>query len=709
MEITKRKYKEVTYEELLEKLKTYIKDEEELKTIDRAYTFAMTHHAGKKRKSGDDYISHPVNVAYILTSLNADYITISSALLHEVVNHGGATTKEVEENFGEEIGSIVSSISKINKLTLSDDKEASAINLRKVLVGLSSDVRVLFVKLADRLHNMRTIWALDTEAQKAKANETISVLIPIAHRLGINKIKAELEDLSLYYTKPDVYQDIEEKLNNESTKLNEELELMKNELIEIMNENNIHFHIKARVKSGHSIYEKMAKGKKWNEIYDILALRIIVDTVSDCYLAIGLIHAKFRPLPKRFKDYIAMPKENMYQSLHTSIFGPHGYVYEVQIRTTEMDEVAEKGIASHWSYKEHTKGGVVNLIEQHSDDLSNSELKKELNEEALGKMIYCFTPKGDVVELPVNSTPIDFAYRIHSKVGDTCVGAIVNEVMVPLNKPLEDGDIVSIKTSKDASPSKEWLNIVKTSQAKNKIKSYFSKIDREEYIKRGEDLLEKEIRRRKLTISDVLATERIEKVCKDLKLDDLEDIYLSIGSLRFTPSYIINMAYEDKKDVHDILIEKIGRKSENINYKSDIIVAGSGDIKVNIAKCCKPIKGDEIIGYITKGEGITVHKKDCPNVSNTNRLIEVNWNDTNSTYYFTDILISTINNKNYLYDIVSLAKEKDIYIDAVSSKEEDNLTKYKITLKIKNTKELDSLINALNMCSYVIKVERVKN
>ncbi len=704
MEELKRKYKEVSYTELEEKLKTYITSAEELETIDKAYKFAYEHHLGKKRKSGDDYISHPVNVAYILTNLNADYITISSALLHEVINHGGATIEEVKAAFGKDIAGIVNSISKINKLTLSDDKEASAINLRKVLVGLSSDVRVLFVKLADRLHNMRTIWALDPEAQKAKANETISVLIPIAHRLGINTIKAELEDLSLYYTKPDVYRDIEEKLNNESTKLNEELELMKNELIDIMNENNIHFHIKARVKSVHSIYEKMAKGKKWNEIYDILALRIIVDSVSDCYLAIGLIHAKFRPLPKRFKDYIAMPKENMYQSLHTSIFGPHGYVYEVQIRTTEMDEIAEKGIASHWSYKEHTKGGAVNvfeqklemfrnLIEQHNDDLSNGDFKKEINEEALSKMIYCFTPKGDVVELPANSTPIDFAYRIHSKVGDTCVGAIVNEVMVPLNKALEDGDIVSIKTS----------------QAKNKIKSYFSKIDREEYIKRGEDLLEKEIRRRKLAISDVLATERIEKVCKDLKLDDLEDIYLSVGSLRFTPSYIINMAYEDKKDVHDILMEKMGRKSENINYKSDIIVSGSGNIKVNIAKCCKPIKGDKIIGYITKGEGITVHKKDCPNVSNTNRLIDVCWNDTNDTYYFTDILVSTMSNKNYLYDLVSLAKEKDVYIDAVSNKEEDNLTKYKLTLKIKNIKELDSLINALNMCKYVIKVERAKN
>ena len=710
----------MSYDDVLALVKTYITKEESLALIQKAYDFIMVKHKVQKRKSGEPYTIHLIWVAYILATLQTGPITIAAGLLHDVMEDCDVPREEMVERFGEEVTTLVEGVTKITKMPYMEESDFHAENHRKIYIAMAKDIRVILIKLADRLHNMRTLQYMSPEKQQRISRETLEVYAPIAHRLGINTIKAELEDLSLFYTKPDVYRDIEEKLNNESTKLNEELELMKNELIDIMNDNNIHFHIKSRVKSVHSIYEKMAKGKKWNEIYDILALRIIVDTVSDCYLTIGLIHAKFRPLPKRFKDYIAMPKENMYQSLHTSIFGPHGYVYEVQIRTTEMDEIAEKGIASHWSYKEHTKGGVANvfeqklemfrnLIEQHSDDLSNNELKKEINEEALSKMIYCFTPKGDVVELPANSTPIDFAYRIHSKVGDTCVGAIVNEVMVPLNKSLEDGDIVSIKTSKDATPSKEWLNIVKTSQAKNKIKSYFSKIDREEYIKRGQDLLEKEIRRRKLTISDVLASERVDKVCKDLKLDNLEDIYLSIGSLRFTPSYIINMAYEDKKDVHDILIEKMGRKQENINYKSDIIVAGSGNIKVNIAKCCKPIKGDAIIGYITKGEGITVHKKDCPNILNTNRLIDVSWNDTNDAYYFTDILVSTINNKNYLYDIVSLAKEKDIYIDAVSNKEEDNLTKYKITLKIKNIKELDNLINALNMCSYVIKVERVKN
>jgi len=710
----KKDYVTVDYDTLRSKIEEYITNKEELKVIDDAYSFASEVHKGKVRKSGDSYISHPVNVAYILTDLNVDYVTLAAALLHETVNHGGISIEEIEEKFGEEIASIVDSISKINKLTLNDSKEASAANLRKVLVGLSSDVRVLFIKLADRLHNMRTIWALSPSEVKEKSNETISVLIPIAHRLGINKIKSELEDLALYYTKPDVYKDIEDKLNNESTKLNDELEQMKQELIDILNENNIHFKIKARVKSVHSIYEKMVKGHKWNEIYDILALRIIVDTVSDCYLAIGLIHAKFRPLPKRFKDYIAMPKENMYQSLHTSIFGVDGYVYEVQIRTFEMDEVAEKGIASHWSYKEHSKGGVVNvfeqklemfrnLIEQH-DDASGKELNKELASEALSKMIYCFTPKGDVVELPINSTPIDFAYRIHSKVGDTTVGAIVNEKIVPLTTKLHDGDIVSIKTSKSASPKKEWLNIVKTSQAKNKIKSYFSKIDKEEYIKKGEILLDKEIKRRKLSTTDVLSSEHINKVCKDLKLDNLEDIYLSIGSLRFTPTYIINIAYEKKEDVHDILLDRIGHKESSVNYKNDIIVAGTDDIKVHLASCCKPVKGDKIVGYITKGSGITVHKATCKNIINSNRLIEVEWNNNTDTIYYTDIEISTLNNKNYLYDIVSLAKEQDIYVDSVNTKNNLNNTVYKITLKIKNKEELEKLINSLQQLKFIIEI-----
>ncbi len=710
--------KELTYEEFINKVKTYINDEEELDCIHKAYLFASEAHKGRKRLNNESYISHPLNVAMILTDLNVDYVTLCGALLHETVNHGGKTVKEIQENFGQEIADIVKCISKINKLTLNDDKLSSAIYLRKVLVGLCEDVRVLYIKLADRLHNMRTIWALDPESQVKKANETISVLIPIAHRLGINSIKSELEDLSLRYTKPDIYKEIEEKLNNSKTTLNEELELMKQSLCDILEEQGIKYHIKARVKSIHSIYEKMVKGKKFNEIYDILALRIIVDKVSDCYQILGLIHAKYRPLPKRFKDYIAMPKENMYQSLHTSVFGIDGYVYEIQIRTEEMDEIAEKGIASHWSYKEHTSGGIKNVFEQKLElfrnlieqqlDNTDAEIGEKIKLEALSQNIYCFTPKGDVVELPAGATPVDFAYRIHSKVGDTMVGAIVNDNIVNLNQELNDGDIVNIKTNPNSTPNKEWLNFVKTSQARNKIKSYFSKRDRELYITKGKDLLEKEIRHQKLSFNEVLNSNNINKICHDLKLDNLEDVYLSIGSLRYTPSYIINIAYEDKKDVKDILLERVSNhKKEDINYKSDVIVAGAGDIKVSLAKCCKPIKGDEIVGYITKGAGISVHRKNCPNIIDSKRLIDVSWNTNNDNNYYTDIEVSVYNGKNYLADIIALATLKGIIIDAVSTKVNESLVKYKLTIKLKDLASLNNFINALYSKSYINNIERV--
>ena len=714
--------KETTYKDLIKEVKTYITDEEELSVIDKAYNFAAECHKDRKRKNGESYISHPINVCMILTTLNVDYITIASALMHETINHGGATKEQIEELFGSDIAAIVNSISKINRLSLNDDKEATAINLRKVVVGISEDVRVLYIKLADRLHNMRTIWALEDNEIKEKVNETQTVLIPIAARLGINSIKSELEDLCLRYSKPDIYDEIVENLKNTSEELNAELEDMKEEISEILSEHGIKFKIKGRVKSVHSIYEKMVNGHKWNEIYDILALRIIVEKVDECYLAIGLIHAKYRPLPNRFKDYIAMPKHNMYQSLHTSIIGDNSRVYEVQVRTYEMDEVAEKGIASHWSYKEHSDGSVTNimeeklelfrnLIEQNANDNSALEFENTINTEFLGKMIYCFTPKGDVLELPEGATPIDFAYRIHSRVGDTTVGAIVNNKIVPLDTALNDGDIVNIKTDKNANPSKEWLNFVKTSQAKNKIKSYFSKQDKERYIEIGQNLLEKEIRRKKLSISEVLSQEHIKKLTTDLKLETLEDIYLSIGSLRYTPTFIINSVYDDKKDVNDILIKKVEKnKVSKIDHKSDIIVDGVSDIKISLANCCNPIIGDEIVGYITKGQGISVHRKDCINIKNvTDRLIDVSWNDDSTNTYLANISVSVDKDKNKLLEIISLCSSKNIYVDSINTKMDDMYTIYYLTVKISSSEELRSLIVSLDNLSYVNKVERVGN
>lgn len=708
----------VTFENVYEKIKLNIKDTDELLKIKEAYEFALKAHKDMKRLNGEDFITHPLEVTAIVNDLNVDAITIEAALLHEVLNNSDTEIEKIKEQFGENVATIVDSLTKINKLELVDDSERSAIYLRKVLVGLATDVRVLFIKLADRLHNMRTNYAINPKKQKEKAYETQAVLIPIAHRLGINSIKSELEDLCLYYTKRDVYQDILDKLNDSKEVLNNSLNEMLDSVSNILTEQGLTFKIKGRVKSVHSLYEKLAKGKKWNEIYDILALRVILPSVSDCYMAVGVVHAKYRPIPRRFKDYIANPKANMYQSLHTTVFGIDGHLFEIQFRTYEMDEFAEKGLASHWSYKEHGTKKVQNIMEQKleifrnlieaSEDMDDQAFASSVTNDILSEMIYVFTPKGDVIELPKGSTPIDFAYRIHSDIGDKTVGAIVNDAIVPLDHALDNNDIVRIKTNSTSTPNKDWLNFVKTSQAKNKIKSYFSKQDRIFMTEKGKDILEKEIRRRKLSINEVLSEEHINKILKDLKLETLEDIYLAIGTLRFTAGYIINLTEEEKDNIGDALVEKVSRSSnDKKNYKNDIIVAGMGDLLVHTAKCCKPVKGDDIVGFITKGEGITVHKKNCPNVSdNKERLIEVTWNNLSDATYLSDIVIKTDHSKNYLTDIIGILTKKNIYVDAFKTKEYDNSYIYEVTLKVKEKEDIDKIILDLEMQTYVKDVRR---
>lgn len=692
----------ITFADLLKKLN--INSNEELETIKRAYEFAKKNHEGMKRLTGDDFITHPLEVTNILADLNVDNVTIVASLLHEVINNGNSSYEELKDNFGEEVAIIVECVSKINKLELTDENESSAIYLRKVLVGLAEDVRVLYIKLADRLHNMRTNWAINPDKQKAKAHETEAVLIPIAHRLGINSIKSELESLCLYYTKPDVYNDILEKLNKSKDELNANLENMKRDLSNLLNENDIDFEIKGRVKSVYSIYKKLSTGRKWSDIYDILALRIFVNSETDCYTVIGLIHSKYRPVPKRFKDYIANPKENMYQSLHTTVFGDSGDLYEIQVRTYEMDEIAEKGLASHWSYKEKGTKKVQAMMEQKLELFrniieANSE-ENDINFEAnvkndiLNELIYVYTPKGDVVELPKGATPIDFAYRIHSRVGDTCVGALVNDNIVPLSYELQNNDIVKIRTNKESTPNKDWLNIAKTSQAKTKIKSYFSKKDREQYIEKGKNILERELRKRKLSFN--IIEENTDKICSDLKFNDLDEVYLSIGSLRYTAGYIINLCNNDKHSINDVLLEKKNIKIPKSNNKGDIIVGDEDDILVNLAKCCNPVKGDEIIGYITKSDGISVHKKSCPNILGQERLITVSWNDQSTSTYNAVIDVIT-SNKNFLIDFVTETTKFSIQVVSINNKELLDEMKYKICVKIKNREELDKLISKIKM------------
>ena len=701
----------INFKELVPRLEK----REQFETIKKAYEYAYNEHKGMKRLTGDDFITHPLEVTKILMDLNVDDTTIIASLLHEVINNGNKTYEDLVNDFGEDIAKIVLSVSKINKLELPDNNESSVIYLRKILVGLAQDVRVMYIKLADRLHNMRTNWAINPSKQKQKAEETMSVLVPIAHRLGINSIKSELENLSLYYLKPDVYNDILEKLNETVDELNDCLEEMKESIIDILTEAGIKFEIKGRVKSVYSIYNKLSNGKEWNKIYDILALRIFVEEESDCYQVIGLIHSRFRPMPKRFKDYIASPKENMYQSLHTTVFGVEGHVFEIQVRTYEMDEIAEKGIASHWSYKEKGTKKIQNVMEQKlemfrnviesSNNDTDADFENAVNADIFSDLIYTYTPKGDVVELPIGSTPVDFAYRIHSRVGDTTVGAIVNDQIVPLSYELKNDDVVNIKTNNNSTPNKDWLSFVKTNQARNKIKAFFSKQDKEEYILKGKNILETELRKRKMAFNEVLTPEVIDKLIKDLKVKDLDEIYLSIGSLRFTAGYIINLTKEDRHEVDDALFER-KLSIPKINYKSDILVEGNSNIMVNIAKCCMPIKGDEIVGFITKGQGISVHKKGCANVpNNSERVVDVSWNMDASNYYFTNIYVYVASGFDLLVNIITEVGKLGCIVRSCNTKEFDNKTMYELNIRIKDKEELDNVMKSIRKIHNVIDVK----
>ena len=700
--------------------------EEEIDQINKAYNFALRQHKDMLRKNGEPYIVHPLNVAIIVAELKTDATTVIASLVHETIDHGSSSFEELGKLFGDDVKDIVESLTKVNRLHLVDDSESSSIYLRKILVALSEDVRVLIIKLAGRVHNMRTVDGLPKDLQKIKARETENVLIPIAHRLGINKIKAELEDLSFKVLRPDIYEQIESELPEPRNVLNVKLNAMMDDISKLLESEDIYnFSIKCRIKSVSSISNKLTTGHTWNNIYDILGIRIICNTVPECYLIIGLIHSKYRPIPKRFKDYIAMPKGNSYQSLHTGIYGFNNYPVEIQVRTNEMNEIAEHGIASHWSYKEHGTKQALSVMEQKlqmfrnsieaADKENDEDFESNLNNEILAKMIYVNTPKGDVVELPQGSTPVDFAYRIHSRVGDTCVGANVNNNIVTLDYELQDGDVVSIRTDNNSTPNKDWLTFVKTTQAKSKIKSYFSKQDREEYIVRGQELLEKELRKQKISITDALTDEHKEKLMNDLGVSQFEEVLLQIGSLRYTPTYIVNLLYNDKDNVEDVLLDKIINNNVNINnnYKADIIVSGNDDILVNLASCCKPVYGDDIIGYITKGHGITVHRKDCVNIQGIEeRLIDVEWNTNNSKTdegkkYSARLRIYTTGINTKLLDIVTVASQDNITVANVSEVNGNNTSYYDVLVRVPDNNTLNKFTSDLKSISFVTDIRRI--
>lgn len=713
----------ITIDDLIERFKKYNDNEEDIDLIRKAYDYAEKKHFGQKRISGDDYILHPLNVALILTEISADASCMAAALLHDTIEDSDATKEEIEKLFGTEVALLVDGVTKINKLNFSSDSEASAANQRKILVGLSEDPRVIIIKLADRLHNMRTINVLSVEKQKKKAKETLEILTPVAHRLGIYKIKSELEDLSLRYLKPDAYFDIVEKLNQKKSERDAAIGKMIGEVSDLLNEHNIPHEIKGRSKSIYSIYNKMSKGKRFDDIYDILALRVFVDTEQECYLALGLIHSKYKPVPKRFKDYIAMPKTNLYQSLHTTVFGIDGNLFEIQIRTYEMDKIAEYGIASHWSYKEHKDGEKSskdameqklqifrNIIELNEEANNSEEFISSVKKDILtNDVIYVYTPKGDVIELPKDSTPVDFAYKVHSEVGDHVSLAIVNDNIVTLDYKLKTGDIIKVNTNNAVKPSKDWLNFVVTTGAKNKIKSYYSKLEKDENIEKGTELLEKELRKENIGINEFLSNKNIEIILNELKLNDVNDIYINIATGKNTPNSIIKIISNNNIEKKDIdIATKINETTyyKETNSNNDVLVEGISEIKTSLSSCCKPIPGDNIIGYITRGSGITVHRINCHNITDTDeRLINVKWNTLKDKKYPSDILVYT-NTYDNLLDIITKASANNIIIDSIATINKSEYKVYRMTVIVGNKDILEKFMNDLLNLNFVQKVER---
>lgn len=712
----------LTYEILYKKIKSYISDKKELELIDKAYNYASEKHFGAKRLTGEDYIIHPLNVAYILTEINADCATICAGLLHDVLEDCDVTKEELATQFSEEIANLVDGVTKINKLNFESSNSAMIANHRKILVGLCEDVRVIIIKLADRLHNMRTLWVHSEKKQKEIARETLEILTPIAHRLGMNQIKSELEDLSLRYLKPDVYFSIVEQLNQTKSERDSVVMEMLNKVSELLNEHNINHSIKGRAKSIYSIYKKLDKGRKFSDIYDLLALRVLVETEQECYQALGIIHSKYKPIPKRFKDFIAMPKTNMYQSLHTTVIGIDGYLFEIQIRTYKMDEVAEYGIASHWSYKEGGRTSMQDTMEQklqffrsiielNNDEANDEEFVKSVTEDVFKDTIYVFTPKGDVIELPNGATPIDFAYKVHSEVGEKMVGALVNNSIVPFDYKLKDNDIVKIITNKNSpGPSREWINMAHTTQAKNKIKAFYNKLDKEEFFKRGEELLIKQLRKSKISLQEFLESDNLTKILEEFKCGDLKELYINIGSGKYNVGNIINLMYNNTTTKEEILLRKaqVSKEIKIPVIKRDIIVEGIDDIKVNIASCCKPVPGDRIVGYITKGRGITVHRMVCPNVSDLEeRIISVHWNEKTSKKYPTSILVTATDTKNILLDIISKTANTDISIESINTLHTSTNNMYELTVLVDNKEKLTKFMNDLSSIKKILDVKRM--
>lgn len=727
--------KQVTFEECMENVQTYIKRPENIELIQKAYDFAYEHHKGQFRKSGEPYVIHVIQVANTLALMHCGPKTIAAGLLHDTVEDcQGVTTDTITELFGQEIATLVDAVTKIGAIKFKDEEEYLASNHRKLFIAMAKDIRVILIKLADRLHNMRTLQYMRPEKQKKIARETLSVYAPIAHRLGISEIKNELEDLSFKYLDYKKYEEIKGLVKQRESDRNEQVHEMISDIESIMQEYNIQYRIFGRSKHFYSIYKKMVtKNKRFEEILDLLAIRIVTDSVVHCYEILGYIHAKYRPIPGRFKDYIAMPKANMYQSLHTTIVEPeHGNIFEIQIRTEEMDAIAERGVAAHWKYKENRNYTPEYEQKEIEDKLSwfrdFSMMTDEESEDPLEYMnvlqkdifeanVYCLTPRGKVIALPSGSCPIDFAYRIHTEVGNKTVGAKVNGAIVPLNTPLKTGDVVDILTNNNSvGPSADWIKIVKSGHARNKIRAFLQKQEqqsRKESIKLGQSMLEDEFKRLKLDPKS-MDQKRLESILTSLSFKSVEDLYVGIAMKRVSLQSIVDRLVKNRSNMlEDQEIMKIYNKQPaHVTKHSScgVIVPGVDTIAVSLANCCRPIPGDSIIGYISKGQGVKVHRADCPNIVNEKkRLIPVQWEEGLDEKQYEVNLIIHSDDRNYLLsDIVTTLQQCNVYLKHVDSAVDDgNLeATTKLTVSVKNAAHLQNLISNLKKVRSVNEVIR---
>ncbi len=702
------------------KISTYI-DNPDLSEIRKAYQISRDAHEGQHRVSGEPFVEHPLGVAYIMAELELDLTSIAAAILHDVVEDTGYTRDDIAEEFSEEIAVLVDGVTKLTRMDFKSKEEQQAESLRKMFLAMSDDIRVVLIKLADRLHNMRTLGYMDEDKQKEKARETLEIYAPLAHRLGMSRLKWELEDLSFRYLEPEMYYELSRRVAANREEREEYIQEAIEEMEKALDENDIEADIYGRPKHLYSIYQKMEEKEiSFNEVYDLTAVRILVNSVRECYEVLGIIHEIWNPMPGRFKDYIAMPKSNMYQSLHTTVIGPNGDPLEVQIRTPEMHRTAEYGIAAHWRYKEGKSGDedfdeklswLRQLLEWQKDLQEPHEFMEALKVDLFEDEVYVFTPKGDVINLPRGATPVDFAYYIHTEVGHNCVGAKANGKMVPLEYELENGDIVEILTSSGSGPSRDWLEFVQSSRARSKIKRWFKRQRRDKIIAQGRSSLNKALEREKVDLPDGERNQVLKEIARDLNRKDVDSLYEGIGYDQISTKQVINKIPEEYKEtveLEDLITEKERQESRG----GGIQVKGMDDILVRIAKCCKPVPGDEIIGYITRGRGVSVHRQDCPNVKKMKgegRLIEVDWSSSGSESYQVELMIEAVNKSALLNEITGVIDNEKIELHSVmADTDKYNQAYIKIDVELSSKEHMNDLINKIENVSGVLSVSRAK-